>query len=240
MYAMPVKQMLDGPFGQGENQLKKQSEIYIREISILERLNHVFSDFYDTTNICIKSLNISQIEKLKSALAEVNNYATLKVTIACCEWIFKYFKIDKAEKKEILERISRTKPNTNGYDIEINGKYKIIVEVKAIVPINEGNEYKAAQRNSILDDAIKLKYGKKGKDKNEYSEYIKIIALLDLGEKTNIAIKKILLPYKNPRSLEKIRTDRHEIVPYLELFNVKSKISDLNSEKIYLKSIKVK
>lgn len=220
--------------------MKNPSEIYNRENSILEKLNQVFSDFYDTTNFSIKSLNISQIEKLKSALAEVNNYATLKVTIACCEWIFRYFKIEKTERKEIIEKISRTKPNTNGYDIEINGKYKIIVEVKAIVPLNEGSEYKAAQRNSILDDAIKLKYGKKGKNKNAYSEYIKVIALLDLGEKTNNAIKKILLPYKNPRSLEKIRTDRHGIVPFLELLTEKTKVVDLEPEKIYLKSIKVK
>ncbi len=52
------------------------------------------------------------------------------------------------------------KPNTNGYDIELVDRLKIVSEIRCIIPINNGSYYGAAQRNSILDDALKLMKGK--------------------------------------------------------------------------------
>ena len=114
------------------------------------------------------------------------------MTEAFLQWIKINFKIDETVYKNTLDSINRISPNTNGINIEIE-EYKILVEIKAIIPVNNGNYYGAAQRDSILKDAINLKERKK--DLENTSEYYKFIGLINTGENIKIAIKKLLKPY---------------------------------------------
>ena len=108
--------------------------------------------------------------------------------------------------------IDQQKPNTAGFDIVIEFPYKIIAEVKCLVPVNDGYEYGAMQWIGIMNDVIKLKKGTK-KITNTDS-YFKFIFLLNLGAKTDKAIEKLLKDSK-ATSNDLNRIARHEIKQWL-------------------------
>ena len=201
----------------------------------MEKLNNTLKHITKTKLNFKERLTIDNLILLKSSLSDINNVITYETTIKSINWIKKQFKINANENKSILNKIKTTKPNTNGFDIRIEFPKKIIAEVKAITPINGGNYYGAAQRNAILDDAIKLKNGKK--ELINTQDYIKFIFLIDIGSKTDEAIKKLLTPAKNIRTTQINRVQRHDIVR--ELVNINGKITKFDKNKIYIKSISI-
>ena len=207
---------------------------YKRSETLKKKLNEFVSKFTKEEKDYFEDLSSKQLLGLKSALAYINNYLTLKTTVAMGKWLAKYFKLSNKEEEALLKKIDEIKPNSNGYDIELNNRLKIIVEVKCIVPINDGDTFGAAQKNSILDDALKLKKGKKSIPNTE--KYIKLIGLLDIGEKTEKAIKKLLHPTGMVGSEKK---DRREIVEELVLIDNLTKHSDLSTKNIYIKPISI-
>lgn len=208
--------------------------IYNRTEHLKKKLNSFLIDFNSEENNYFEKLDINSLLKLKSAISDINNILTLKTTLALTNWIVDAFNLSTTEKNRLLDEINRTKPNTNGFDIQVVEK-KIIAEIKCIVPINNGNYYGAAQRNSILDDANKLMNGKRVL--RNTSDHIKIIGLIDLNEKTDIAIEKLLVPVKNIRTKQKIRIDRHNVVQKLKILDNKTLETELNTEFVYIKKI---
>lgn len=182
-------------------------------------------------------LDQSDLLDLKTVLADVNNLLTLNMTICAAEWICNFFQLDNSYKQAVLAKVDDTKPNTNGFDINvITHTQKIIAEVKCIAPINKGDKYGAAQWNSILDDASKLKNGKGAL--SDTSVCFKFIFLVDLGERTNQAITKLLRQSKGT-SDKPLRANRHKVKEHILLLTDTDVKENLVLDKIYIKTIKL-
>jgi len=214
----------------------KETEIYNRTEKLRESVNEFLGHINKKKGDYFSELTSDDLIAFKMALSDINNVLTLKTTLNFTTWLTNFFEISKDKQKEILKRVDETKPNTNGYDIELLDE-KIIAEIKCIVPINGGNYYGAAQRNSILDDAIKLKNGKK--IVKDTKDFLKIIGLIDLGQRTDIAIDKLCTEAVNVRTKEKIRIDRHEIVKHIKVIDNETKGTNLSTNFIYLKKVSV-
>ncbi len=170
------------------------------------------------------------------AVSDINNLFTIKTTLALANWMVEFFGLDDKEKNKLYENINKVKPNTNGYDIYLPDR-KIIAEVKSIIPVNSGNRYGAAQRDSILKDAHKLVNGKPPvKDTRDYH---KIIGLLDLGERTNQAISQIMTAKENPRTQQEARLALHAAVKKLHPLDESMKATDLSTDWVYLKKVRI-
>jgi hypothetical protein len=217
--------------------MNKNFTVYDRTKYFADNLNKYLLNLTGYKKDYFNYISNDQFIELKQLLSDINNILTLKTTEAFVKWLSIYSKFTKSETEEIIKTINEIKPNTNGYDIEISNKYKIIAEIKCIIPINNGNYYGAAQRNSILDDANKLINGKR--TIKDTRSFIKFLGLIDLGDKTNTAISKIMEPAKNIRTKQTIRLERHEIVNSLKLFDENINLQDLSTNYIYIKPIKI-
>lgn len=180
----------------------RNSDLKKRVNNHLKKLTGKDIDFYSR-------MNQSDLIELKTVLADINNVLTFRTTIAATNWLCDFFRIDMVSQSAILQVIDETKPNTKGFDIFIKKPHKIIAEVKCISPVNNGEKFGAAQWNAILDDCCKLKNGKG--NLNDTSKYYKFIFLLDLGTRTDEAIKKLLKSSKGT-SDKPLRANRHGIV----------------------------
>ena len=214
----------------------KKTEIYNRTDNLRTRVNEFLGRINNKKYDYFSKLTSEDLIEFKMALSDINNVLTLKTTLNFTIWLTEYFNISKNKQEKILSTIDKTKPNTNGYDIELPDE-KIIAEIKCIIPINGGNYYGAAQRNSILDDAIKLKKGKR--TITDTKNFIKIIGLIDLGQRTDIAIEKLCKEATNIRTKEKTRIARHEIVKHIKIIDNKTHSTELSTDFIYLKKISV-
>ena len=197
-----------------------------QHLNKLTRQNDI--DFYS-------SMTQEEIVELKTVLADINNLLTFKTTLASVNWLFKIFGFNEEIKEKTLEEINKTSSNANGFDIHIlDESYKIIAEVKCISPVNNGEKFGAAQRNSILADFQSLKQGKSKEKINAIDKYYKFLFLLDLGYNTEQAIKNLLL------GSEKVTTNPlNEVKKEILLLNDCEKKEDLQPNKLYLKKIKL-
>ena len=107
--------------------------MYNREASLKDKLNGFFeyklnlpkNDYYS-------ELDLRGYLELKSTLSDINNIFTLKVSSSFVEWLYEKIECIKT-KDAALSQLLSTKPNTNGYDIEISNPHKVIAEVKCNV-----------------------------------------------------------------------------------------------------------
>lgn len=159
-----------------------QMDIYNRDEQLKERLNRFLVkkmglpeyDYYG-------NMTTNDFLELKSVLSDINNSFTLKVSIAFAEWLAKLLEFDPVARSEMQQGILATKPNANGYDIEITHPKKVIAEVKCNIPINNGAVYGSAQKHSIVKDIEALLKGK-SKSKVNPSEFLKFMVFLDRDE----------------------------------------------------------
>ena len=119
--------------------------------------------------------------ELKSVLNDINNIFTVKVTLTFVEWLVMRLGLTEATRLATLSEVRGTKPNANGYDIEISNPIQIVAEVKCNVPINRGNIYGSAQRDGIVKDVDSLVRGKNKSTINP-ENYLKFMVLLDNPE----------------------------------------------------------
>ena len=199
-----------------------------RRAVLKDKINRHLSSLTKIEKDYFSSLEEADLLKLKSVLTDINNVLTLKLTLKAADWLGKIFKIRKAILTDIIIDIDKQKPNTAGFDICINAPNKIIGEVKCVVPVNDGASYGAAQWNGILDDVIKLKNG--CKKIPDTSTFFKFIFLLDLGEKTDKAIEKLMKQSKGVSENQK-RLDRHDIKYCIEIFE---KSKQMSLDKVYV------
>lgn len=205
-----------------------------RNIDLKNKINHHLSKLTRIEADYYSKLNQRDLIELKNVLADINNVLTFKMTISATNWICDYFELSELERAEILKKVDETKPNTNGFDIHINNKYKIVAEVKCISPVNNGEKYGAAQRASILEDFQKLQNGKPSV--SDTTEYYKFMFLINLGNRTDKALDN-LLKQTNLRVETKVRKNRNEVKNKVLIFSDELKRKDLKLEKIYCKQI---
>jgi hypothetical protein len=212
--------------------------LYIgRHTDLKNRLNTHLKKLTGLDNDFFSMLNQRDLLDLKTVLADVNNLLTLNMTICAAEWICDFFQFDNSCKQKVLAQVDGTKPNTNGYDIQITESEYIIAEVKCIAPINNGSKYGAAQWNSILDDASKLINGKRSLF--DTSGYYKFLFLVDLGARTDQAISHLIRQSKGT-SDKPLRANRHKVKEHILLLTDTEVKENLLFDKIYIKSIKLK
>lgn len=201
--------------------LKKKLNLHLNRL-----VNSKDKDYYS-------SIHTDDLINLKMLLSDINNILTLKLTEAAIQWLSKYFDLSNVEKESLLSETDKINPNSNGFDIKMESTLKILAEVKCNVPASEGNRYMAAQRNSILDDALKLINGKGSLE--DPTDYYKFIFLLNLGEKSDEAINA-LLTERNTRSANPLRINRNNVVKKMVLLT-DEKPESLNKQSVYLVSI---
>lgn len=211
-------------------------QAYKRSQVLRSRLNDFLCSLTGISRDYYGELSGSQLIQLKSALSDINNIFTLKLTEKSLTWISRVFKLSQIDKKKLSQQIDSVKPNTNGFDIEITlPQVKVVAEIKAIVPINEGQYYGAAQRNAILDDAIKLLKGKKSIP--DTHNYYKFLFLIDLGDRTDQAIEKIMTPAKNINTTDEKRLQRHDVVHKLKDGSEIKTPADVSTRFVYIRKI---
>lgn len=137
------------------------SESYSRETHLRNQLNAFLEEEFTLPQSDYYSrLDIDGFLQLKSVLSDINNIFTLKVSLAFAEWVAGHLALDEVAKRQNVSQIQKTKPNANGYDIEVSEPVKLIAVVKCNVPINGGRVYGSAQRDGIAKDIAALLRGK--------------------------------------------------------------------------------
>lgn len=167
--------------------------------------------------------------RLKTALQDLNNILTLKLSFNFLETLSKTFNFSENQLKAEIDKLDKISPNSKGFDINISEPEKILAEVKCITPIKGKNRFNAAQKKNLFIDAYKLKYKKA---EINQSEYYKFLVIQDFGTSTDLAIEA-LLNYKSLK-LNSERTNRMEVVNDLIFLKGQFSKIDLNKDKIYI------
>ncbi len=188
---------------------------------VLKRISGHKKDFKFTTD---------HLMQLKRVVAATNGLLTYRTTVLAMKWLRKHFSLTPSEYLEIMTKIKKTTPYTNGFDILIP-KHKIVAEVKCYLPINDGEVFGAAQVNGILDDAIKLQEGKKALA--DTREFHKFIFISKVPRKTENAINLMLKDW-NMTSKTPVRVSRHKIKNKLVFLKSSLNTKGLSKANIYI------
>ncbi|MEH8016602.1 hypothetical protein MN202_05125 [Rheinheimera muenzenbergensis] len=141
---------------------------------LVERFDLPSQDYYS-------SLTAEGFIGLKSALSDINNILTLKVTLSFADWLADHYVLDKAARSELHRMVLEAKPNSNGYDVWLGYPVTFVGEVKCNIPINNGSVYGSAQRHGIEKDVVGLLKGKRKASINPES-CPKYLAFLDIPQ----------------------------------------------------------
>lgn len=160
---------------------------YSREEDLKSKLNHFLKDITGTDKDFYSQLSLSKINEMKSALRNINNVVTYRVTLLFVDWLREKQIIANDIYLNTLESVKKTKPNSNGYDVHINSGIKLIAEVKCNNPINEGHKYGVQQAYTINEDIKKLLNGK-GKLKSLVDNFYKFLVIYDTNGNASKAI----------------------------------------------------
>lgn len=215
--------------------MKEKDIIYNRTKELSDKLNTFLKSITGVEKNYFEELPANELIGLKSALSDINNVLTLKTTLVFSNWIADYFGLTPKERETMIIDVNGTSPNANGFDIKVEG-HNILAEIKCIVPIKGKTTYVAGQKNSILNDAIKLE--NKTKKPINKNDYYKFIGFLDFGEGTDHAIDSLTAEYKITSS-DVTRIKRRDVVDRLEVLKDDISYKDLDKTKIYLKKIKI-
>lgn len=132
------------------------------------------SDYY-------AKLDLKKIISLKSALSDINNVITMRLTLGFLDWLSKSLTLDSAAIATIRAQVLNAKPSSNGYDIHCTAPIPFVAEVKCNIPINGGSKYGAAQSAGILKDVEGLLRGK-SKASSVGRDSLKFMVFLELPE----------------------------------------------------------
>jgi len=152
--------------------------MYDREKTLREKLNKALvSTLSLPQKDYVSSLSIDQLVGLKSVLTDINNTITLRLTLALARLITTEFQISEQDSEGMIKSILGTKPNANGYDLDVKKPVDVIAEVKSTIPINGKSKFGSNQKSEIIKD---LKGLKEGKTKaHTRSDALKLMVLYD-------------------------------------------------------------
>jgi len=204
---------------------EKKDDLYMVNNSnrgkiLSENFKEFWIEFFKNRNI--ENVKFDDIElsfkeciDLKNAIKDVNNIATYKVTLLLVDEIVKILPELKSDEEEIKNYIEKKSSNSNGYDIEHDGKVRFIAEVKCSKPINDGNKFGPDQREGIIEDINSL--CNKTKSRINHQDYYKFLGIYKY-EKAEEAINNLV---KN----------RKEWKGKVELYKLEEK---LDKNKVYI------
>ena len=153
---------------------------YSREKALQARINEILTEQFDLPAIDYYSkLDITGFLKFKLALSDINNILTLKLTSVFAEMLGAALHFDAKQMSAIRSQIDLTKPNANGFDIELSSPFSVVVEVKCVIPINQGEVYGSAQRKGIEKDLDALSKGK-SKSPIDVTKALRFMVFLDI------------------------------------------------------------
>lgn len=127
----------------------------------------------------LSKISDDNLVRMKILVKNINNVLTLRLTQKVAGWICKNQNFDSSKVSQVLRTIDSTKPNANGFDIEIDDP-RIVVEIKCNIPINDGNRFGSKQAEGIRKDIMGLLNGKT-KSSVDTSKAIKILGLSNVG-----------------------------------------------------------
>lgn len=155
---------------------------YSREKDIQLRINNFLETAFQLPpDDYYGRLDSKQLLGLKSALSDINNALTLRLTLRFLEWLEVLLNIQPEDAESLRTVVLGAKPSANGYDIQCSFPMPIAAEVKCNIPVNGGIKYGAAQRNGILADVDALLHGK-SKAPTQEANSLKFMVFIDLPE----------------------------------------------------------
>lgn len=160
--------------GLSDGNYDREHELRQKFNSFIQRLTGVSMDYYE-------KLSIEEFENLKGTLKDINNIITYQTTLEFVKWVKERFQLSKDDYQKVVTQVRKSKPNDNGYDIQLDIGTKILAEVKCNRPINNGEKFGSAQKNGIIKDIEGLLEGK-SKAKLNVKDYYKFLVLYDLGD----------------------------------------------------------
>ena len=206
------------------------SKTYNRTINLLDKYTK-FIKSIDTEDIG-NNLTLDKLIELKSILSDINNIMTLISTRSIATKLSDILSFKNEDRERIFNDIDKQKPNTNGFDIRIDSPVKILVEVKC-----NG----AAQINAILEDARKLRlessrHIKASKSIQDTKDYIKIIAIVNFGNRSDKDLtSQLLRETKCKESTNSARKERMKVKKFLRPLYSLSQIHEITDlENVYL------
>ncbi len=164
---------------------------YDREHELRQKFNSFIQGLTGLNVDYYAKLSVEDFESLKATLSDINNIITFQTTINFIKWVKDRFQMSDDAYQEVVKQVKRSKPNDNGYDIQLDGSTKILAEVKCNKPINNGEKFGSAQKNGIAKDIEGLLEGK-NKAKISVSDYYKFLVIYDLGEAVRNATSHFL------------------------------------------------
>ena len=155
---------------------------YHRDEDLRDRINAFLEQAFDLpTEDYYGRLDVRSMLSLKSALSDINNAVTVRLTLGFLDWAAQTLSFDAPAIQQLRGTVLATKPRGNGYDIHCLGPVEFVAEVKCNIPVNGGRVYGSAQRAGIIKDVDALLHGKsKGAAVGE--KCLKFLAFLDLPE----------------------------------------------------------
>jgi hypothetical protein len=153
----------------------------------------------------------------------------LKTTELFLEQLAKQFKIGSKETEKIRRAILSKSASANGFDVEWSGEFTFVAEIKCNVPINDGDEYGAAQKRGIMEDLKKLRHGndksrKKGMDAKALKKYNKFLGVYCPNEKSREAMRKFHKSLGNQSGTE--------------ILDASAKMKNIDTDTIYIVMLK--
>ena len=155
---------------------------YSRDEEIRRRINAFLEGVFQLpSDDYYARLNLNGLLGLKSALSDINNALTLRLTLRFLDWLEQVLAFGPEESKRLRMSVLEAKPSANGYDVLCSIPRPLVAEVKCNVPVNRGTKYGAAQRNGILADIDALLTGK-SKAPPLAPDALKFMVFMDLPE----------------------------------------------------------
>ena len=181
------------------------------EKELMDKLNPLIGKLGCNSN----DIDTEHLICLKEVGSLADNILTVKTTEKFVENLKTDGIITDKQRDDIRIKISKTSPNANGYDVQYDGKPKIIAEVKCNTPVN-ADSFGAKQIEGITKDINNLFNGKEStketkKIKDELNEYYKFFVVMICGsiekltrEKIRDCMDKIIDPINASRNEGKI------------------------------------
>ena len=163
-------------------QKKSSLVLYQRDNELRRRINAFLQNAFSLPdNDYYAQLDLKKLLSLKSALSDINNALTMRLTLGFLDWATTTLSFDADSITKIRDSILAAKPSSNGYDIYCPGPIPFIAEVKCNIPVNGSIKYGANQRIGIAKDIHALQHGK-SKALSVESDCLKFMVFIDFPE----------------------------------------------------------
>src|SRR5205823_12777438 len=134
---------------------------YQKDGELRQRINSFLQHAFDLPEADYYTrLDLKRLLLLKSALSDINNTVTMRLTLGFLDWAAQVLSFDARAIAQVRAKVLSTKPSSNGYDIHCTAPVPLVAEVKCNIPVNGGSKYGAAQRAGIAKDIDALLHGK--------------------------------------------------------------------------------